>query len=236
MAVSEISIDPDAVLHVQGLQYAVRDRVLFGGLGLTVRTGESVAVIGPSGAGKSTLLSCVAGLIKPSSGTIRICGTNIVGVKQTRLASLRSRTIGMVFQSGELLPELSALDNVALAAMLSRVDTGDAYERAQRLLDELGVPAAETTEELSGGERQRTAVARALINSPALLLADEPTGALDAEGRDRTAELLFGLPRRYSCGVLVVTHDMSVAARADRLLRLENGVLVSARAHEAQVQ
>ncbi|MGW1930631.1 ABC transporter ATP-binding protein [Streptomyces sp. NPDC001919] len=182
-------------------------------------------VTGPSGSGKSTLLSCVLGLIRPAAGSVKVMGTDIVGLRSSRLAAVRAQSVGMVFQFGELLPELSPLDNVMLAALLARTDQRTAQERAQRLLDDLGVPQAATSEELSGGERQRTAVARALINQPALLLADEPTGALDTETRDRTAELLFDLPTRYACGLLVVTHDPGIAARADRALRLEAGIL-----------
>ncbi|MFI0988005.1 ABC transporter ATP-binding protein [Streptomyces exfoliatus] len=215
----------EPVLEIAGLEHSLGARKLFDGLSLTLRTGESVAVTGPSGSGKSTLLSCVLGMIKPTAGSVKVTGTDIVGLRSGRLAALRADAIGMVFQFGELLPELSPLDNVMLAALLARADRQGARDRARKLLDELGVPDAETSEELSGGERQRTAVARALINEPALLLADEPTGALDTETRDRTAELLFGLPRRHACGLLVVTHDPGIAARADRTLRLEEGVL-----------
>ncbi|MEV4941005.1 ABC transporter ATP-binding protein [Streptomyces zaomyceticus] len=213
------------VLEIEGLAHSLGKRRLFSDLSLTLRAGESVAVTGPSGSGKSTLLSCVLGLIEPAAGSVRVAGTDVVGLRPARLAALRARSVGMVFQFGELLPELSPLDNVMLAALLARTDRRDARDRAQRLLDDLGVPQAETSEELSGGERQRTAVARALINEPALVLADEPTGALDTETRDRTAELLFDLPRRYACGLLVVTHDPGIAARADRTLHLEAGVL-----------
>lgn len=213
------------VLEIEGLTHSLGARELFTDLSLTLRAGESVAVTGPSGSGKSTLLSCVLGLIKPTAGSVKVTGTDIVGLRAGRLAAVRAEAIGMVFQFGELLPELSPLDNVMLAALLARSRMDGARDRAQKLLDDLGVPQAATSEELSGGERQRTAVARALINEPALLLADEPTGALDTETRDRTAELLFDLPRRYACGLLVVTHDPGIAARADRTLRLDAGTL-----------
>ncbi|MFE7569495.1 ABC transporter ATP-binding protein [Streptomyces sp. NPDC057539] len=213
------------VLEIDELTHSLGVRKLFTDLSLTVRAGESVAVTGPSGSGKSTLLSCVLGLIKPTAGSVKVTGIDIVGLRPARLAALRARAVGMVFQFGELLPELSPLDNVVLAALLARTNPHGVRDRAQRLLDDLGVPQAATSDELSGGERQRTAVARALINEPALLLADEPTGALDAETRDRTAELLFGLPRRHACGLLVVTHDPGIAARADRTLHLEAGAL-----------
>ncbi|MFF5423392.1 MULTISPECIES: ABC transporter ATP-binding protein [unclassified Streptomyces] len=213
------------VLEIVGLTHSLGARELFSGLSLSLRAGESVAVTGPSGSGKSTLLSCVLGLIAPDAGSVKVTGTEVVGLRPGRLAALRARSVGMVFQFGELLPELSPLDNVLLAALLARTERHGARERARTLLDELGVPSAVTSEELSGGERQRTAVARALINEPALLLADEPTGALDTESRDRTAEVLFGLPRRHACGLLVVTHDAGIAGRADRALRLDAGVL-----------
>lgn len=227
--------EPQPVLEIAGLGYAIGGRTLFGGLSLSLGAGESVAVTGPSGSGKSTLLSCVLGLIKPDSGSVVVTGAAVTGLRQARLARLRAQSIGMVFQFGELLPELSPLDNVYLAALLARGGRGrEVRERAQRLLDDLGVPRAATSQELSGGERQRTAVARALINEPALLLADEPTGALDSESRDKTAQLLFDLPRQYACGLLVVTHDPGIAARADRTLHLSAGVLESAAASGAQ--
>ena len=154
------------VLEIVDLEYVIKDRRLFDGLNMTIGAGESVAVIGPSGSGKSTLLSCVLGLAKPDTGTVLVDGADVMSLRRQALARHRSRSIGMIFQFGELLPELSPIDNVALAALLSRADRATAYSRAATLLDDLGVPRVETTDRLSGGERQRTAVARALINSP----------------------------------------------------------------------
>ncbi|MET9673046.1 ABC transporter ATP-binding protein [Streptomyces sp. NPDC006482] len=226
----------EPVLHVRGLGYAVGGRRLFESLSLEVRAGESVAITGPSGSGKSTLLSCVLGLIRPDTGAVEVAGTDITALRGSPLARHRSRHIGMVFQFGELLPELSPVDNVALAALLAGTSRRDAYSRAVSLLEELGVPPTKSSEHLSGGERQRTAVARALINSPALLLADEPTGALDAGTRDRVADLLFDMPARHGCGLLVVTHDHEIARRADRALAVTGAALSAANGTETGTQ
>ncbi|MEU9502445.1 ABC transporter ATP-binding protein [Streptomyces sp. NPDC048196] len=217
-------------LEVNGLGYEVGGRRLLDGLELTVGGGESVAVMGPSGSGKSTLLSIFLGLVRPDAGSVLVAGHDVVGLRGRRLAEHRRKHMGMVFQFGELLPELSPVENLALAALLDGADRDRAYDDSRKLLDELGVPVTETaTSELSGGERQRVAVARALIGSPALLLADEPTGALDETSRDHVAETLFALPAVRGCGLLVVTHDPAVAGRADRVLYLEQGALAGAR-------
>ncbi|WP_435882919.1 ABC transporter ATP-binding protein [Streptomyces xanthochromogenes] len=226
----------EPVLRVRGLGHSVGGRRLFESLELEVQAGESVAITGPSGSGKSTLLSCVLGLIRPDTGTVAVAGTDITALRGSALARHRSGHIGMVFQFGELLPELSPLDNVALAALLAGAPRHDAYRQAVALLTELGVPAASSSEHMSGGERQRTAVARALINSPALLLADEPTGALDTDTRDRVADLLFSMPTRHQCGLLVVTHDVAIAQRADRTLSLGGGALAATNSSGASAE
>ncbi|MEU8776621.1 ABC transporter ATP-binding protein [Streptomyces sp. NPDC048606] len=216
------------MLSIRELDCEVAGRALFDSLELELASGTSLAITGPSGSGKSTLLSCVMGLVRPAGGTVHVAGTDITRLRGAALARHRSARIGMVFQFGELLPELSPLDNVALAALLAGTDRHTAYARARELLSELGVPTAASSEDLSGGERQRTAVARALVNAPALLLADEPTGALDAATREKVSDILFAMPARYRCGLLVVTHDPAVAERADRVLALADGVLVPA--------
>ncbi|MFE2409234.1 ABC transporter ATP-binding protein [Kitasatospora sp. NPDC059408] len=221
------SLEAGEVLDVRGLSYSIGSRQLFHGLDLEVGSGESVVVMGPSGSGKSTLLSCVLGLVRPDAGTVAVAGAEMTLLKGRALAKHRRRSIGMVFQFGELLPELSPADNVALAALLSGVPRRQAYQTAHDLLTELGVPSVDRADRLSGGERQRAAVARSLINAPELLLADEPTGALDETTRDRVADLLFAQPRARGCGLLVVTHDMRIADRADRVLQFRDGVLVA---------
>ncbi|MFJ5103992.1 ABC transporter ATP-binding protein [Streptomyces sp. NPDC088554] len=216
-------------LRVSGLCYRIEGRALLDNVELSVAPGESVAVTGPSGSGKSTLLMCVLGLIKPQAGTVAAGGREITGLSSAQLARVRRGTLGMVFQFGELLPELSPVENVALPILLDGGRHQDAYRRAEELLDELGVPAGATpTGMLSGGERQRTAVARALITDPAVLLADEPTGALDPEAKEGVARLLFTTARERGCALLLVTHDLAVAAQADRRHELLGGILTEA--------
>lgn len=221
-----IASGPSA-LEVVGVRYTVATRTLLAGVELTVGRGSSVAVMGPSGSGKSTLLACVLGLIAPDSGTIRVAGTAVDVRDKRGLVELRRRKVGVVFQFGELLPELSPLENVALAALLAGRDRDDAFDSAVALMERLGVATtAPNTTQLSGGERQRIALARALVNRPALILADEPTGSLDTLSKNVVATMLLGLPHEYDCALLVVTHDRSVAERADRTLELVDGVLV----------
>ncbi|WP_308198605.1 ABC transporter ATP-binding protein [Actinomadura litoris] len=213
-------------LRVEGLRYEIDDRVLLDDLDFQVSAGQSLAVTGPSGSGKSTLLMCALGLVKPDSGTVSVAGTDVTRLSARGLASHRRRHLGVVFQFGELLPELSPLENVAIAALLGGVERRRAYADAADLLRWLGVPERGTTGLLSGGERQRTAVARALVMEPTVVLADEPTGALDQRTRETVAELLFDVPARRGCALVVVTHDPSVAARADARVSLDSGRLV----------
>ncbi|MFD0556713.1 putative ABC transport system ATP-binding protein/lipoprotein-releasing system ATP-binding protein [Stackebrandtia endophytica] len=221
----EYTVLQSTVLQNTVLHNTVAQRRLFNGLDLSVENGQSVAILGPSGSGKSTLLSCVLGLVRPQAGSIRVAGHEITALKGRELARLRSEAIGMVFQFGELLPELTPLENVELAGMLGRSRDDDLRKRASTLLSDLGVRLDGPTENLSGGERQRTAVCRALINSPSLLLADEPTGALDAKARAKVARLLFAMPKKHHCGLLVATHDLQVAQFADEIFQIADGVL-----------
>ncbi|MCX4969848.1 ABC transporter ATP-binding protein [Streptomyces sp. NBC_00654] len=213
-------------LQVDGLCHRLGERVLLDGVDLDVRPGESMAITGPSGSGKSTLLMCILGLIRPDRGSIMVDGRELTGLSARQLAQVRREHIGVVFQFGELLPELTPVENVALPVLLGGGEHHDAYERAAELLVELGVPDEGTpTGMLSGGERQRAAVARALITEPSVLLADEPTGALDPKAREAVADLLFTVSQQRGCALLVVTHDPAVAARAGCIRQLEAGVL-----------
>ncbi|MEJ4100837.1 ABC transporter ATP-binding protein [Corynebacterium mastitidis] len=204
------------VLKIAGLRADVPGRTLFSGLNVEVRAGEALAVVGPSGVGKSTLLNQVLGLAPAPAGTIEVTGRRMNGVPRAQAAAVRREAIGVIFQDGELLPELSARDNVAVAQMMM----DGAGAEPGRLLAMLGVSPETLARDLSGGERQRTAIARALVTDPAVILADEPTGALDTLTRDEVADQLFSLVHEQGKGMLVVTHDETVARRADRVLNL----------------
>jgi putative ABC transport system ATP-binding protein len=213
------------VVRLENVRKEFGDTTALDGVTLRIRAGEAVAVMGPSGCGKSTLLNMVAALDRPTSGTIVVQGEDLGRLNETRRALFRRRRIGMVFQFFNLLDDLPALDNVALAAQLVGTPAKQARARALELLDELGVadrrnlyPAA-----LSGGERQRVAVARALMNRPALLLADEPTGALDSRSGEQVMDLLLDL-HQIGQTLLLVTHDQRLAARcASRVVELADG-------------
>ncbi|MEU5094076.1 ABC transporter ATP-binding protein [Streptomyces sp. NPDC020996] len=214
-------------VHARDLHYEIANRVILDSLTLHVASGESVAITGPSGCGKSTLLSCLAGLTPPIRGTVTVDGYEVTALSPGRRAAVRLKTIGMVYQFGELLPELSPLENVALPALMAGAPAAETYAWAQVLLNDLGVASVAGTDSgsLSGGERQRVAVARALIGKPRVILADEPTGALDGETSDTVADLLFTLPATHDCALIVVTHNPDVASRADRELAMRDGRL-----------
>jgi lipoprotein-releasing system ATP-binding protein len=194
---------------------------------LTVRTGEMVAIVGSSGAGKSTLLHVLGALDQPSAGRIRLGGREIAGLADEPLAAIRNRTVGFVFQFHHLLREFSALENVMMPLRIAGVAERIARDRAATLLERVGLSSRmhHRPGALSGGEQQRTAVARALSASPALLLADEPSGNLDLHNAERLHDLFAELARDTSLGLVVVTHNQSLAGRADRALLLEGGKL-----------
>jgi ABC-type lipoprotein export system ATPase subunit len=195
-------------------------------LNLAVGKGEAVAVIGESGCGKSTLLNIIGTLDRPDSGTARFDGNDILGLGEKETAALRNDRIGFVFQLHHLLPQCSVLDNV-LVPTLVNTDRAGAGSRAKRLLERVGLSARlfHRPGQLSGGERQRVALVRALINQPSLLLADEPTGALNRAGASDLLDLLLELNREENLTLIMVTHSMRLAERLDRVLTLENGTL-----------
>lgn len=195
------------------------------GINLNIDRGEIVSIVGPSGAGKTTLLQIIGTLDRPDSGHVIYDGTDVLGMKEAPLARFRNANIGFVFQFHQLLPEFTVLENVALPAMIGGASKADAMERAKRLIDymHLGQRAEHKPAELSGGERQRAAVARALINNPKVVLADEPTGSLDSHNRTDLHRLFFDLRRDMGHTFVIVTHDESLAADCDRIVHMRDG-------------
>ncbi|MFG3223933.1 ABC transporter ATP-binding protein [Kitasatospora sp. NPDC048194] len=222
------------VVELSAVHKEFGDAKALDGIDLRIGAGEAVAVMGPSGCGKSTLLNMVAGLDRPTSGTVRVHGQDLGKLNETGLALFRRRRIGMIFQFFNLIDDLPALDNVALAAQLTGTSARQARRRALELLDELGVAHRRNTypAALSGGERQRVAVARALMNRPALLLADEPTGALDSRSGEQVMDLLIDL-NQIGQTLLIVTHDPHLATRcASRLVEVADGRVARERSLE----
>lgn len=197
------------------------------GVDLTLRSGEAVSITGESGSGKSTLLGLLAGLDTPQAGSILVAGRDITRLNDRALTEYRLGSVGLVFQFHHLLEDFSALENVMLPARIAGIGEADARRRAVTLVEQVGLGdrGDHMPAQLSGGERQRIAVARALINAPPLLLADEPTGNLDERNSRRTAETLFELVRIHATSLVLVTHDRTLAARSDRVLELEHGCL-----------
>lgn len=201
------------------------------GVDMTVHRGEVVAIVGASGAGKSTLLQLLGALDRPTGGDLWLEGSRYADLDPEGLADLRNRRIGFVFQFHHLLREFSALENVMLPLQIGGIATRQARSRAEELLAEVGLAGRMTHRpaELSGGEQQRCAVARALVHDPSLVLADEPSGNLDHANSDRLHEIFFRLAREYETAVVLVTHNRQLAARADRVLWLEDGRIAPVR-------
>ncbi len=195
------------------------------GVTMEVPEGEIVAIVGPSGVGKSTLLHIIGALDRPTTGQVLIGGVNIFSYNDVDLARFRNKSIGFVFQFHHLLPEFSALENVMLPAMIAGPENGEIMQHAMHLLKEVGLEhrAKHRPGELSGGEQQRLAVARSLINSPKLILADEPSGNLDKTSSQSLHRLFWDLNNRTNQTIIIVTHNMDLAQKADRIIELSDG-------------
>lgn len=199
------------------------------GVNLHINKGEVISIVGPSGAGKTTLLQLIGALDRPTSGSISFNGKELACMSDKQLATFRNKHVGFVFQFHQLLPEFTALENIIIPALIAGRSRGEAEREAMELLGIMGLKerAEHKPSELSGGENQRVAVARALINKPELILADEPSGSLDSKNKDELHKLFFDLRDRYGQTFFIVTHDEELARITDRTIRMVDGVVSS---------
>jgi putative ABC transport system ATP-binding protein len=223
------SVSRNSLIEARGVHKAFGKTPALRGASVTARQGEILAIMGPSGSGKSTLLHCLAGIFTPDEGDVLFDGQVVNTMSEADRTRLRRTAFGFVFQFGQLVPELTAADNVALPLLLNRTRRRVAYKTADTWLDRLGIgdKGGRRTGELSGGEGQRVAVARALALAPRVIFADEPTGSLDSLTSEKVMELMTGLAREQGATVVIVTHDARIAAYADRIAMVRDG-LVSA--------
>ena len=216
------------MIELKGITKSFGSLQVLKGIDLTIRKGEVVSIVGPSGAGKTTLLQIMGTLDKADAGTITIDGTNVSKLKEKELSAFRNQHIGFVFQFHQLLPEFTALENVMIPALIAGTSPKEANRRAQEMLDLLGLAdrAGHKPNELSGGEKQRVAVARALINRPSVVFADEPSGSLDTKNKEELHRLFFDLRDKLQQTFVIVTHDEGLATLTDRTIHMVDGCIV----------
>lgn len=217
------------MIEIQNIHKSFGRLEVLKGIDARIGKGEIVAIVGASGAGKTTLLQIVGTLEKPDSGQILFDGASAFDLREKELSAFRNRHIGFIYQFHQLLPEFTALENVMLPTLIARTGRSEAHRRAAELLDYLGLSdrASHKPAQLSGGEKQRVAVARALINRPDVVLADEPSGSLDSQNKTELHNLFFDLRREFGHTFLIVTHDETLARLSDRMIELRDGRVVS---------
>lgn len=217
----------ERMIQLEGITKSFGSLQVLKGIDLTINKGEIVSIVGPSGAGKTTLLQIMGTLDEPDAGRVQIDGTVVSQMKQRELAAFRNKNIGFVFQFHQLLPEFTALENVMIPAFIANVSSKEAHARAMNMLEFMGLAdrAAHKPNELSGGEKQRVAVARALINYPAVILADEPSGSLDTHNKEELHQLFFELRDRLGQTFVIVTHDEGLAQITDRTIHMVDGMI-----------
>lgn len=216
------------MIHTQGIKKSYGTLEVLKGIDLHIQKGEFVSIIGASGAGKTTLLQIIGSLDKADAGELTVDGIAINQLSDKQLAAFRNRHIGFVFQFHQLLPEFTALENVCIPALIAGIKSKDAEKRGKELLSRMGLSdrMQHKPSELSGGEKQRVAVARALINNPSLILADEPSGSLDSNNKKELHSLLRKLCNEYGLTILLVTHDNELAETSDRIIEMRDGMIV----------
>ena len=215
------------MIKLEGITKSFGSLQVLKGIDLEINKGEIVSIVGPSGAGKTTLLQIMGTLDEPDAGTVAIDGTVVSRMKEKELSAFRNKNIGFVFQFHQLLPEFTALENVMIPAFIAGVSSKEANDRAMKILDFMGLAdrASHKPNELSGGEKQRVAVARALINDPAVILADEPSGSLDTQNKEDLHRLFFDLRDRLGQTFVIVTHDEGLAKITDRTVHMVDGMI-----------
>lgn len=216
------------MINIQGITKSFGNLQVLKGIDLHIGKGEIVSIVGPSGAGKTTLLQIIGTLDRPDSGSVTVDGINVSGLSTNKLSDFRNRHIGFVFQFHQLLPEFTALENIMIPAFIAGKGRSEAKARAEELLQFLGLAdrADHKPNELSGGEKQRVAVARALVNEPAVILADEPSGSLDTKNKAELHQLFFDLRDKFGQTFVIVTHDEQLAAITDRTIHMKDGLLM----------
>ena len=217
------------MITLQGITKSFGSLQVLKGIDLTIDRGEVVSIVGPSGAGKTTLLQIIGTLDRPDTGSVIIDKVDITSLSHKKLADFRNRRIGFVFQFHQLLPEFTAIENIMIPAYIAGTGTKAARQRAEELLDfmHLRDRAHHKPNELSGGEKQRVAVARALVNNPSVILADEPSGSLDSKNKEELHQLFFDLRNQYGQTFVIVTHDEQLAPLTDRTIHMNDGLLES---------